>query len=152
MKWALIFVVAAVSMTGCGARNEAADVSQDPASSTATPAATPATPVAASSDIGIPPYPGSQEVPGSRLKMSTDAGDTVSASYRTPDPPPQVAAYYRTEGAKAGTLLEDELNIGDQLRTIGVKRNDGTRWIIKAAAQGKGGTVVTLFRTVPRAR
>ena len=151
MKRALIFVVAALSMTGCGARNEAA-VSNEPATATAAAPATPGATAASSSDIGIPPYPGSQEIPGSRVQMNTGVGDTVSVSYRTPDLPPQVAAWYKTEGAKGGTLLEDELNIGDQLRTVGVTRNDGTRWIIQAATEGKGVTAVTLSRTVPRAR
>ncbi|MDP9193645.1 MAG: hypothetical protein M3P06_18275 [Acidobacteriota bacterium] len=99
--------------------------------------------------IGLPAYPGATEVEYTRVRMHNDTGDTYSVSYKTSDSPAQVAAFYRAEGAKLGTLQEGSLAVGEQLQSVGVNRTDGSRSAIQAATDKKGVTVISLHRFIP---
>ncbi len=149
MNWALGCLLA-ISLAGCGARHES--------TTAAAPAKTPEDVAVATKPpqgdvtdekIGLPAYPGATEVEYTRVRMHNDTGDTYSVFYKTADSPMQVAAFYRTEGAKLGTLQKESLAVGEQLQSVGVDRTDGSRSAIQATTDGKGVTVITLHRFIP---
>jgi hypothetical protein len=146
MNWAPVCLLA-ISLAGCGARHES--------TSTAAPAKAavdaPKPPQGEVTDekIGLPVYPGATEVEYTRVKMHNDTGDSYSIYYKTADSPAQVAAFYRTEGAKLGTLQKESLAVGEQLQSVGVDRTDGSRSAIQARTDGKGVTIISLHRFIP---
>jgi hypothetical protein len=144
-----------IILAGCGGRDEAASAA-GAASAKASPDASVAAPVSAAQGavtdekIGLPVYPGATEVEHTRVMMHNDTGETFSVFYKTSDSPAQVADFYRVEGAKLGTLQKDSLVVGEQLRSVGVDRTDGSRSAIQATTDGKGTTVIALHRFIPR--
>ena len=150
MNWALVCLFA-ISLAGCGARHEStsaatpAKASEDAAVAAANPPQGDVT----DEKIGLPVYPGATEVEHTRVSMHNDTVDTYSVYYKTSDSPAQVAAFYRAEGAKLGTLQQDSLSVGEQLQSVGVDRTDGSRSAIQASTDGKGVTVIALHRSIP---
>ncbi|MEO8381212.1 MAG: hypothetical protein ABI779_16250 [Acidobacteriota bacterium] len=146
--------VAAMLFAGCGARENAdhgTEATSNPSNrSRPSPAAGVAAPQNEVTDerVGAPVYPGAEEVESSRYKLSTPSGVTYTVSYRTPDTPTQVAAFYRAEFANLGTLKES-ISTGEQLKTVAVDRTDGTQSIIRASTDGKHPTVIAVFRFYP---
>jgi hypothetical protein len=151
MNWALV-CLCAIFLVGCGARHEStsaaapAKASQDAAESAQAPAAQGEV---TDEKIGLPAYPGATEVEHTRVSMHNDTGATYSVSYKTSDSPAQVAAFYRAEGAKLGTLQKESLAVGELLQSVGVDRTDGSRSAIQAATDKKGVTVISLHRFIP---
>ena len=88
-----------------------------------------------------------------RRKSSTPGQDAqrhrghIQRLYKTSDSPMQVAAFYRAEGAKLGTLQKESLAVGELLQSVGVDRTDGSRSAIQAATDGKGVTAISLHRS-----
>ena len=149
MNWALVCLFA-ISLAGCGARHES-DSAATPAKSSevAAVAAKPPQGDVTDEKIGLPAYPGATEAEHTRVRMHNDTGDTYSVFYKTSDSPAQVAAFYREEGAKLGTLQKESLAVGEQLQSVGVDRTDGSRSAIQASTDGKGVTVIALHRFIP---
>lgn len=141
----------AISLAGCGARHESPSAAAPVKTSEDAAVAAPKPPQGDVTDekIGLPAYPGATEVEYTRVRMHNDTGDTYSVSYKTSDSPMQVAAFYRAEGAKLGTLQKGSLVLGEQLQSVGVDRTDGSRSAIQAATDGKGVTVISLHRFIP---
>ncbi|MEO8217512.1 MAG: hypothetical protein ABI718_10570 [Acidobacteriota bacterium] len=149
--WVLLF---AIALSGCGAHRD--EVSTPAAgsktavpeqqSSLAVPARSPSE--VTDEKIGLPPYPGAKEVEYSRVRLHTDTGDSFGVAYQTTDSPSQVAAFYKAEGAKVGTLEETPAT-SELLKSVGVDRTDGTRSAVQAMTDGKGVTVVTVHRFFP---
>ena len=150
MNWALVCLFA-ISLAGCGARHESTSAAAPEKTSEGAAEAAPKPPQGDVTDekIGLPVYPGATEVEHTRVRMHNDTGDTYSVFYKTTDSPMQVAAFYRTEGAKLGTLQKDSIAVGEQLQSVGVDRTDGSRSAIQATTDGKGVTVITLHRFIP---
>ena len=143
-----------IILAGCGGRDEAASAA-GAASAKASPDAvaapvSPAQGAVTDEKIGLPVYPGATEVEHTRVMMHNDTGETFSVFYQTSDSPAQVADFYRSEGAKLGTLQKDSLAVGEQLRSVGVDRTDGSRSAIQATTEGKGTTVIALHRFIPK--
>jgi type IV pilus biogenesis protein CpaD/CtpE len=145
MNWALVCLFA-ISLAGCGARHESTSAAAPAKTSAPTP---PAQGEVTDEKIGLPSYPGATEVEYTRVRMHNDTGDTYSVHYKTSDSPAQVAAFYRVEGAKLGTLQKDSIAIGEQLQSVGVDRTDGSRSAIQASTDGKGVTIISLHRFIP---
>ena len=146
-----------ILLVGCGARQESVDSSAPAkdaapakvAQESAVTAPVPAAQGEVTDDkIGLPPYPGATEVEQSRVSMHTGTGDSYSVYYMTTDSPAQVAAFYQAEGAKVGTLKES-INLGEQLKSVGIDRTDGTVSGVQARTDGKGKTVISLHRLFP---
>ena len=150
MNWALVCLFA-LSLAGCGARHEAPSTAAPAKTSEDVAVAAPKPPQGEVTDekIGLPVYPGATEVEYTRVKMHNDTGDSYSIYYKTADSPMQVAAFYRTEGAKLGTLQKESIAVGEQLQSVGVDRTDGTRSAIQARTDGKGVTIISLHRFIP---
>lgn len=146
-----IWACALVSLlAACGAKENADQrAAQASPSGSSTAAAPPAAQGEVTDErIGIPSYPGATEAPSSRFKLSTGTGTTFTVSFVTTDSPVQVAAFYQTELAKIGTL-EESINVGEQLKTVAARRPDGSLSSIRAATDGKGRTVLALYRFFP---
>jgi hypothetical protein len=148
MSW-VRFCIFAVVLAGCGGPENIEQVAPS-ASDTATATAPAAAASSSVTDekIGLPVYPGATEVEQSRVALRTGTGDTYGVAYRTSDSPAKVAAFYEAEGVKLGTLMES-LNIGEELRSVGVDRTDGSKSSVKAAADGKGTTIISIHRLFP---
>jgi hypothetical protein len=150
MNWALVCLFA-ISLAGCGGRQEStsaaapAKVSED--ASVAAPAP-PAQGEVTDEKIGLPAYPGATEVEYTRVKLHSDIGDTFSVTYRTSDTPTQVAAFYRVEAAKLGTM-KNPVSTSDLLKSVAVDRTDGSQSAIQARTDGKGATIISLHRFIP---
>ena len=145
---------AALVLFGCGARETAdgAAVTTEKASPPAVAAAAPAGQNGVTDEmIGAPIYPGATEMASTRLRMSTGTGVTLSVIYRTPDTPVQVAKFFQEEFSKLGTL-EESINVGDQLKSVAVRRADGSLSSIQASSDGKGPTAVAVYRFFPAKR
>lgn len=144
-----------IILAGCGGRDEAATAA-GAASAKASQDASDAAPVAPAQSavtderIGLPVYPGATLVEHSQVSMHNATGETLSVFYKTSDSPAQAAAFYRTEGAKLGTLQKDSLAVGEQLQSVGVDCTDGSRLAIQATTDGKGTTVIALHRFIPK--
>lgn len=151
MNWALVCLFA-ISLAGCGARPESTSAATPAKASEDASSAAPAPPAqgeVTDEKIGLPVYPGATEVEYSRVALHSSTSDTFSVSYRTSDSPAKVAAFYRTEGAKLGTLHKESLSLGEQLQSVGIDRTDGSRSAIQAATDRKGVTVISLHRSFP---
>jgi hypothetical protein len=147
-------------LAGCGA--DEASTAQPSATTTLAPAkatqdaavAVPAVPAAGEATnekIGLPIYPGAKEVESTRFGLHTGTGDTFTVSYRTSDSPTLVADYYRAEATKLGTL-EESLNIGTELKSVAVKRPDGSTSGARAVRGENGVTIISVFRIFPAKR
>ena len=150
MNWALVCLFA-ISLAGCGARHESTSAAATATTSEDAAVAAPKPPQGEVTDekIGLPVYPGATEVEYTRVRMHNDTGDSYSISYKTTDTPMQVAAFYRAEGAKLGTLQKESIAIGEQLQSVGIDRTDGSRSATQAATVGKGVTAISLHRFIP---
>lgn len=156
MKWALV-CISVVFLAGCGAPDQAEEMSTSAASAPAGASqdeavAGPAPPPqgdVTDEKIGLPAYPGATEVESSRVKLHSDIGDTFSVSYRTPDSPTQVAAFYQTEAAKLGKMKESR-STSEQLKSVAVDRTDGSQSAIQAMTDGKGVTIISVHRFFPK--
>ena len=145
MKSALV-CLSVVLAAGCGHHEDGGHHAAPAAAKAQAPAA-PKSDVT-DEQIGLPAYPGATEVEYSRVKLHNEMGDSYSIYYLTADTPTQVAAFYRAEGAKLGTVKEP-MAVGDLLKSISVDRADGTQSAIQARTDGKGKTLVSLHRFFP---
>lgn len=144
-------LVAAALLAGCGSPASGGEGAQASDSSQATPATAPApAPASEVTDekIGLAAYPGAQEVEFSRVKLSTDIGDTYTVVYQSTDSPAKVAAFYEEEGAKLGKLKE-RIPTGDQMKAVSIDRDDGSQSSVRAMIDAKGRTVVSIHRFFP---
>ncbi len=99
--------------------------------------------------IGLPFYPGAEEVSYSGIAMNTDMGQTYGVSFLTKDSPSQVQQFYKTEGAKVGKLKED-VPTGPQLKIVGIDRTDGSTSAVQAMTGKDGLTILTMHRLIPK--
>jgi hypothetical protein len=152
MKSALVCVFA-MFLAGCGAHEDAGRGPADTAAkasprSPAVAQTAPARGEVSDEKIGLPAYPGATEVEYSRVKLHTDIGDTFSVAYQSSDSPTQVAAFYRAEAAKVGTLKES-IATSELLKSVAVDRTDGSQSAVQATSNGKGTTVISVHRFFP---
>ena len=149
MNWALACFIAA-SVAGCGSNRQPEGAAGSGADKVVpAQAGQPVNSGVTDEQIGLPVYPGAKEVEYSRVKLTTDIGESYGVSYTTSDTPLQVAAFYQAEAAKLGKLRE-AMPTGDQLQSIAVDRTDGTQSAIQAMAGAKGSTIVTIHRFFPK--
>ena len=139
-------------LAACG-RHEPSDAmvpkAEEPVAATA--AATAQTQAFSDEELGLRPYPGATEMANSRLLAHTAQGESYTVLSTTADSPAQVAAFYRAELAKLGTV-DEGISIGDQLQSLSVQRSDGSMSGMQARTDGKGPTVISLHRLIPKAK
>jgi hypothetical protein len=141
-----------LGLAACGRRETPGSVvpkADEPVAATVTASAQ--TQAFSDEELGLRPYPGATETANSRLLAHTAQGESYTVFSTTADSPAQVAAFYRAELRKLGTV-EEGISIGDQLQSLSVQRSDGSMSGMQARTSGKGPTVISLHRLIPKAK
>jgi hypothetical protein len=94
----------------------------------------------ASSDLGVPEYPGARRSNGG-MKMKTSAGSLITASFTTPDSTDQVTTFYKDRmGAQANVMQGDDSTI------LSSGENGDDKIVVTITPEGSG-TKIAIMRT-----